>query len=292
MANEAWFLGVDGGGSHCRARLVDATGRRVGEGMSGGANIRLGLEHAWRSILAATDSALAEAGLDRGALDQIHAGLGLAGIMQADDRQRVISMAPGFAGIAVETDAHTACLGATEGADGAIVITGTGSVGYALLGGRAYSVGGWGFELSDAGSGADIGREAIKASLWAFDRLGPASELTKAVLNRLGGHPSRVIAWVEGASPKDHADFAPMVLDLASTGDVVATPIVTSAARAIGAMLRRLEALGAARISLMGGLGPAITAWLDPPLLSLLTPAKGDALDGAIIMARRMSGRS
>ncbi|MDE1150555.1 MAG: BadF/BadG/BcrA/BcrD ATPase family protein [Azospirillaceae bacterium] len=74
-----YFLGIDGGGTKCRARLRDARGALLGEGLGGPANIRLGLDLAWGSILDAADGALAQAGLDRDALDQTHAGLGLAG---------------------------------------------------------------------------------------------------------------------------------------------------------------------------------------------------------------------
>ena len=37
------FLGVDGGGTRCRARLTEVDGRMLGEGIAGSANIRLGL---------------------------------------------------------------------------------------------------------------------------------------------------------------------------------------------------------------------------------------------------------
>ena len=288
--NDGLFLGVDGGGSRCRARVVDAAGRRRGEGRGGMANIRLGLDRAWHSILTAADEALAEAGLDRSAFGRIHAGLGLAGIVSDEDRRRVLAKAPGFASIAIETDAHAACLGAFAGQDGAIAIIGTGSVGYALVDGRGHSVGGWGFELSDAGSGADIGRRAIKAAIEAFDGLGPASNLTDAVLDGLGGHPATIVAWVEHAKPKDYADFAPMVFDFAQAGDMVAIVIVNGATAAIGTLLGRLRGFGASQISLMGGVAPELARWFDDAIVEQLVPPRGDALDGAIIMARQAAG--
>ncbi len=122
------FLGVDGGGTGCRVRLVDAAGRRLGDGKAGAANIRLGLDVSWGRILNATDQALAEAGLDRSALPRIHAGLGLAGITGPADSARVTAGAPGFASVAAETDAHTACLGAFGGRDGAILILGLAAI--------------------------------------------------------------------------------------------------------------------------------------------------------------------
>jgi glucosamine kinase len=284
---ESWFLGVDGGGSGCRVRLVDGQGLERGAGVAGTTNIRFGLAEAWASILGATDQALAKAGLDRDALPQIHAGLGLAGITGPVDVERVRAAGPGFASIAVDTDAHTACLGAFAGQDGAIIIIGTGSVGYALIRGEPHSIGGWGFEVSDQGSGADIGREAVRAALLGYDGLGPATDFTAGVIKRLGGRPPQVVAWANGAKPRDYAEFARDTLGFARLGDPVAAAILERAVDHISVFIRRLRALGAARICLMGGLGPALEAWLPPWAQSVLAKPRGDAVDGAILMARR-----
>src|SRR5579859_1832172 len=210
MTNGDLFLGVDGGGTGCRVRLVDAAGRRLGEGEAGPANIRLGLEASWRQIMLATGLALGSVGLDGDALPRLHVGLGLAGITGPTDAARVAAAAPPFADVAAETDAHTACLGAFGGRDGAILILGTGSAGYALVGGRSHPIGGWGFEISDDGSGAQIGREAVRAAVRGYDGLGPASPFTRAVMTRLGGHPPDVVAWVNEARPADYGALSPM----------------------------------------------------------------------------------
>ena len=72
------FLGVDGGGTQCRARLCDWLGRRSRRGHGGPANIRLGVDDSMRAVLDATGQCLAEAklGLDS---QPIIACLALAG---------------------------------------------------------------------------------------------------------------------------------------------------------------------------------------------------------------------
>jgi len=281
------FLGVDVGGTGCRARLVDAAGTPLGEGQASAANIRLGLDVSWGQILQATDQALAQAGLDRAALPRIHAGLGLAGITGPADSARVAASAPGFAGIAAETDAHTACLGAFGGRDGAILILGTGSAGYAIVDGVSHPIGGWGFEISDDGSGAQLGREAVRAAVRAYDGLGPVSNFTIEIMARLGGHPPNVVAWVNGARPGDYGRLAPLVLEFARGGDPVAVALIRQAVAHVDIFIRRLIELGAGRVALMGGLGPVLADWLDDAARAVLAPAEGDAMDGAVLLARR-----
>ena len=66
MAAGDLFLGVDGGGTQCRARLADRAGRILGEGVAGPANLRLGLEASLAAVLDAARQCLAEAGLRPG----------------------------------------------------------------------------------------------------------------------------------------------------------------------------------------------------------------------------------
>src|SRR4051812_35999499 len=237
MDQQRLYLGIDGGGTRCRARLTDENGKKLGEGVSGAANIRLGLDAAWSAILGATDQALSEAGLGADAMGRIHAGFGLAGVCGPQDVEFLLSRKSPFAAVQVETDAHTACLGAFDGADGAILIVGTGSVGYALIGGVAHSIGGWGFEISDDGSGAAMGRAAIRAAVRAFDGLSAAGSLTDAVLAKLGP-PARIVEWASTAKPGNYASFAPLVLDHALRDDAVALEIIQQAASRLNAHVK------------------------------------------------------
>jgi glucosamine kinase len=288
----ALFLGVDGGGSGCRVRLTDRADRVLGAGIGGPCNIRLGLDAAWAAIGGAIDGALAEAGLTRAALSRIHAGLGLAGITTPADAERVRAANPGFASLSIATDAHTACLGAFAGADGGIVIVGTGSAGYALIGGDRHSIGGWGFEVSDQGSGADIGREAIRVALLAHDGLAAPGDFTKAVMQQFGGHPAGIVAWAGTARPCDYAELARLALDFAARGDPAATAILERAAGQIGTLIGRLRAMGVREICLMGGLGPALERWLPATIRAILTGPRGDAVEGALRLARQAEAAS
>jgi len=56
------LLGVDGGGTRCRARLTTWSGKILGESVAGPANIRLGIEQSFTALLEATADCLQQAG--------------------------------------------------------------------------------------------------------------------------------------------------------------------------------------------------------------------------------------
>src|ERR1700730_4416156 len=79
MDRDVLLLGVDGGGTRCRARLCAASGERLGEATAGPANIRFGLQQSFSAVLRAGLRCLDAAGLSQDALDRIVACLALAG---------------------------------------------------------------------------------------------------------------------------------------------------------------------------------------------------------------------
>lgn len=285
--SEPLFLGVDGGATSCRARLTAADGRVLGEGWAGSANPRWGFDAAIAEILSATQAALVAAGLDDGALARIHAGLGLAGTGQRREREQVLAWPHPFASMTLETDAHAACLGAHAGGDGAILIVGTGSCGCAIVGGVETRVGGWGFPASDHGSGAWIGLEAVRRALLAHDGVVPRTALAEQVLDRFGHDPEAVVTFSLTAHPRDWAAFAPMVVAAADERDAMACALLAAAAADLAAMIDALLATGARRLCLMGGLAEPLTPWLPPPQRGVLVAPDGDAMAGALLMARR-----
>ncbi len=156
IEDQTLYLGVDGGGTGCRARLVDEAGNVLGQGLSGPATTRLGVENAWASVMRAWTGAAEEAGLDPSQAQNVKAGIGIAGLTRAGSREELESLPHPFGSIRFTSDGAAACLGAHSGHDGGIVIAGTGSIGPCLVGGQEVRAGGYGFPISDEGSGADL----------------------------------------------------------------------------------------------------------------------------------------
>jgi glucosamine kinase len=280
------FLGVDGGGTRCRARLADPSGHILGEGTAGPANIRLGLDGAFTSVIDAARQCVVEGGLGDDALARIVACLALAGATEPRELAAARSRRLPFRHTVITSDAHAACFGAHGGRDGGVVVIGTGSVGWAMIGGRQYRVGGWGLPLSDEGSAAWLGREALRHALRAYDgRVAPAT-LLRNLLDRFGGDPYAIVRSADTAAPAGFGRLAPLVVEHAAKDDPAAVDLMQRAAHHIDGLAARLVALGAERLALAGGLAPHLEAWLAPQTQQRLVPPQGDALAGALQLAR------
>jgi len=178
-----FWVGVDGGGTHTRARIRDKAGRVLGEGRAAGSNLELGIPLAHANVLTAIDQARSSAGLDRGYEQQMGVGLALASAELADCYQALLAMPFPFASVRLTSDAFGACLGAFGGQEGAILIAGTGSAGLIYRQGRLRTCSGRGFPISDLGSGARslqggsgrggaLGRPRHSRRLWPLRPLG------------------------------------------------------------------------------------------------------------------------
>ena len=280
------FIGVDGGGSGCRARIEDGKGRLLGTGIAGPAAIRLGLDISLAAVDCASRAAADEAGLSSNDLGDMTAVVGLAGIGRKGALEQLIARPHQFRSVVYVNDATIACVGAHRGRDGGIIIIGTGSVGFAVVEGREIRVGGYGFPISDEGSGADLGLHAVRLALRGYDGRSVATSFTHDVMSRFGNDPFEAVAWMDRATATDYATFAPLVIRHANDGDSVARRIVRDAAEQIDELVRRLVESGAPRIALLGGLASPMEPWLAPDVQRRLARVEGDAVDGALHLAR------
>jgi glucosamine kinase len=286
LSENALLLGVDGGGTRCRARLCDHPGRVLGEGIAGPANIRFGIEESFAAVLDATYQCFAAAGLSPDALQRTTACLAVAGASEPVDLAAARQYRHPFHRAVLTTDAHAACVGAHQGGDGGVIIVGTGSVGWGVMGERQVRVGGWGFPVSDEGSGAWLGCEILRRTLWAYDGRIDMRGLLVRVMHEFNGNPHEIVRLMGHARPRDFGRFAPFVVEFASEDDAIAVELMQLAAGHIDVMAARLEELGVTRIALSGGLAASMEGWLAPATRDRLVPAAGDALSGALLLAR------
>ncbi len=280
-------IGIDGGGTSCRAAIIDGAGRVLGTGKAGAANILSDLESSLIHIVASARHALTDAGLDSELVNRLPAVIGTAGANVGNYGKRVEGALP-FASTRVVTDATIALQGALGDADGVIGAFGTGSVYNARRDGRSWGIGGWGFVIGDQASGARLGRDLLERALLAHDAVTTGSALTKVVMDEYGNDPERVVEFAHASKPKDFARYAPIVFEYAGMEDVVAVDIVRMAADAITKSLDALLWPECPSICLLGGLAQAYRPWLDERHKAILAEPKGDVLRGAVELAAKL----
>jgi glucosamine kinase len=279
------YIGNDAGGTHCRARLVSSTGEIIGEGEAGPANTGIGIDRLHQTLLDVSDRAAKAAGLQAADLSRVAAGLGIAGISRPGAMDQLRGLSLPFGKTEITSDAAIANLGAHNGQDGAILIVGTGSIGYVRVGGATFTIGGYGFPISDEGSGAALGLSAMRHALRALDGRTKPTPLSSAITGRFDHSTPRIVAWMDAATPRDYGAFAPLVLDCAEAGDEIAISIVEDAVLHIERFIETIFRRGAPRLTLVGGLAQRYRPWLRGKTAARLNEPLGDSLDGALILA-------
>ncbi|ESY93279.1 MULTISPECIES: N-acetylglucosamine kinase [unclassified Mesorhizobium] len=282
-----FVLGIDGGGTSCRAALATADGAVVGRAKSGAANIRTDLTGARSNIVDAARQAFIAAGQDPDLIPQTPAILGLAGANVGTYRQQLEAILP-FSTSRVETDAEIALEGAVGSGDGAMAILGTGTAYMARKDGKSRAIGGWGFQVGDQGSGARIGRDLLEQTLLAHDGVRLASPLTDSMMAVFRNNPEDVVEFTTNAKPGDFGGFAPKVFEHAQKGDIVANWILDKAVADVEASLGALDLAAGAPLCLLGGLAPLYAPRLSERYRTLLKEPLDDALGGAVQMAARL----
>jgi glucosamine kinase len=270
--------------------LRDRHGAPLGEAVGGLANLYQDLDTAIDTIRAAMAETLRQAGLVQETRHHIHVGLGLAGAVTEATTGAVRHALQDFDSVTVDVDAYAACLGAHDGANGGIVIAGTGSAGLALVRDMRHWIGGFGFPLGDQGSGAIIGRGALRRAALSLDNLIQASPLLDELLDRFDRDRDAFADWARHALPRDYAQFSPRVFAAAAQGDRHGLELVRDAARAVARLAHELLARGAPHVALVGGLAQPLAPYLPQELAPHLVAPMRDPLDGAIMMARRAAG--
>jgi len=265
------------------------SGVKLGEAKAGPANIRLGLQASFATILEATQGCLAQAGLPFRDMSRITACLALAGASEPMELAAAQRLKFPFRHTMITTDAKAACVGAHHGRDGGVVVVGTGSIGWAEYRGRQHRVGGWGSVLSDEGSGAWLGRELLVRVLWACDGRIEKTTLLNEAFEQFHCDPHSVVRWASKAAPRDFGALAPLVVEHGWRGDAVGRDLMSRAGAHADALAMRLVALGVDRLALVGGLAEPMRSWISASTEARLVAPAGDALDGALQLARTIA---
>ncbi len=314
------IAGFDAGQTHTRCRLawVGADGRRqqLAEGEGGGVS-HLAAPDGPQLFMVALMASLAAARADLrlraeegsagvAALPLAAAAIGASGIEHGSAvQQQGLALAADALGLpparlAVTGDERTALGGAFPQGPGILVISGTGCIALGRDGaGRTHRCGGWGWLLDGAGSAMDLGRDGLALSVQMADGRLSETPLRARLWQALGAEDAQAVkaAVVDpGFGPAGFARLAPLLDQLATSGDPHAQRILARSAEALALLVGGVaEALGLddPPVCAVGGAvthlaelrqGFAEQLALRLPAARLLPPA-GDACDGALALA-------
>jgi glucosamine kinase len=232
------FLGVDGGGSKTSCVIGDENSV-LGTGTSGGSNVvRVGETQARESLGTAIRAACAEAKIIPTQIKRTC--VGIAGGARPEIANVVRRLLLELVGGEIEIvgDQVIAMAAAFGDGPGVIVIAGTGSIAYGRnTSGKLVRAGGWGFAISDEGSGHWIGRAAVKASLRAYDQAGHdiTSPLLEGIMTFWGVTLVEQLVVMANSAP-DFSALLPTVLSATAAGDEVARNVLTQAGSELAAL--------------------------------------------------------
>ncbi|MFZ0687223.1 MAG: BadF/BadG/BcrA/BcrD ATPase family protein [Terriglobales bacterium] len=235
----AYFLGIDGGGTKTRCVLADEA-TIIAKAMTGGSSvIRCGEQPAREALHMAIRRVCSDARISTGSIRAVCIGVtGAARSEIAETIRRIITeLIPAPAKIDVVGD-HIIALEAAFGAgSGVIAIAGTGSIVYGRdAHGHTARAGGWGFAVSDEGSGHWIGRRAVSALLSAHDE-GVETALTGRVfeawkLNTI----DELVQHANATPPPDFPRLFRVVLHAAADGDTISSGLLEDAGARLAAL--------------------------------------------------------
>lgn len=301
-------VGIDGGGTRTRIILADANGTVLARAEGPGSALLPGHEGVAADIMKTLiGDVLAMA--DRSETRPAVCVVGVAGAGQERAAQALWSALATRRvadDVSVQADATIALDDAFGDAAGVLLIAGTGSVAFARApDGRLERCGGWGPYVGDEGSAGWLGRRALSVVTAAQDGREPETALTGALLTALELEAIEdLIPWAVEATPASCAALVPVIMQVASTGDLRANALISLCVEELMLHIRTLarrcfvDERAAVPVALAGGLmarGSLVRKRLEQRLKSAVPGAavraeEVDAARGAIRRARRLLG--
>ena len=226
----AKFLGIDGGGTKTTCAIGDESGILATARSSGSNLVRLGEAATRAGLHDAIRQACSMAGIEPSAVTG--ACVGAAGAAHPEIQQRMIRIVSEVLScrIVVVGDMEIALQAAFGPGSGVITIAGTGSIAYGRDShGATARAGGWGFAVSDEGSGQWIGRCSLSRALRAKDEHEDAPLLTRILAAWRLAAIDDLIPAANASPPPDFSNLFPVVQAAADAGDQLARSVLSQA---------------------------------------------------------------
>lgn len=228
-----FYIGADSGGTKFEMIFADESGKVLKNFRLKGIHYSVaGPQKYSEKITEYIQSAVKKSGLN--IENCLGICIGLAGAREESDRTKLVKLFKqklNVRKIIVTSDAMTALIGAFEGNEGIILISGTGSVLYGYYDEVIKRIGGWGRIIGDEGGGYWIGKKALNIAAKEFDSCKNKklqSQLCKKLYSEFGIDRSNLNDMIFKEN-FDIQKITPVVLDLAAKKSKVCIEIIETA---------------------------------------------------------------
>lgn len=281
------LLAIDGGGTKTALRLTSLDPLTTEPSFTltlGPSSLTQQGELAHKRIHEAIETCLQQVKLTP---EQVSIVIGVAGAGNAKAKHSLEKALRSYPYCLVTTDAHISLLGVNQGQAVNCIAIGTGSVATELnTSGESKMFGGWGFPIGDQGGGAWLGQQAVQALIEAIEQQ-TSQPLTDYLYQHLGRQRGDILQWLTSANASRFAQLAPAVLDHAQQGCPVSREIVNRGQQHIDNLVTKCCENNELDIAFLGSLGAYYQQHIRDKWRSRLINPKGDALDGATLLARQ-----
>ena len=260
-----YYLGIDGGGTKTKVAVINSEDQVIFIGTSGPSSIdTVSSEETLEAFHDALKSLYQQ--YPHIKFSKVFAGIG--GIVTEKDIHDVENILRRIKGTTEKTivrarnDMENALYSGLCFDEGISLICGTGMVAFGLdTFGHTHKAGGWSYKEGDAGSAYDLGNQALKAMIRAFDGRYPMSEFAKEIAKTVGLKKAMDIVNIYNQLDRTAiARLAPIVTKHANLNDPTALKIVETATDelklAVQAVYQKLK-LKEPKLVIVGSLGNA-----------------------------------
>lgn len=230
-----YVLGIDAGGTKTQFTTYDKKGRALFDLHLSAGNIVVDTNRTLAVLRQGVQSVLEhQSGNCLGVL------AGIAGIETSGLHHLVQHELQQFQNTKVISDARLGLVNKLEGSDGALIISGTGSVAYGSVGKTFYRVGGWGHLVGDEGSAYALALKCYRHIAQEMDHGSPLSRFSQDFLSFLGmNDPAKAISELYQMNKAEVAQKS-LFFSKAHVSDPVTHQLLQEAADELVEMIRLL----------------------------------------------------
>ena len=258
MNDLKFYVGIDGGGTYTKAVVVSSLGELLCRVEGGTINYySVPFETAQKNLEAVFDELAKSIGVRK--ISRVFIGCSALDGRADEDTTKSLMGRYSHIPADMDSDLYVALYGHTFGNAGAMIVSGTGSMGVSIdKNGEIHTCGGWGYAFGDEGSAYSIAVEGLRHASKMADGREEQTALYEAMLRFYGiTEPYSLIdkIYSPALNRKELAKFALAVAECAESGDAVCVSILENAADELVLLARTLidKTEGCGSLAIYGG---------------------------------------